>query len=165
MTSEETFTPPDSPPVPRSSGDALKRFLASLLTSKKFVALLVGLLVTAMARRGIVLQPDMVLEIVGLFSAYLIGQGFADRGKEAAQIDAQTTKIQSAFDWKSAARIGTSVAGGLLPGKVGQVATHAGAALGEYDDDWTRRQIEKLAAGQRENERRLSLLEAKPGLK
>jgi uncharacterized membrane protein (DUF441 family) len=62
--------------------------IKGLFGSKKFVALLVGLAVAYLTRRGIVLPPDMVEEVVGIFVAYIIGQGIADNKKEAAKVEA-----------------------------------------------------------------------------
>lgn len=123
MTNDETFTPPDSPPTPSSTGEAVKRLLASLLTSKKVVTAVVGLVVLACARRGIVLQPDMVAEVVTIFAVLIGAQGLADTGKEKAKVEAQSPQMQSALSWKDVARVGAVVAPAVLPGRAGEIAS------------------------------------------
>ena len=61
--------------------------LKSLLSSKKFVAFIVGLIVTILAKAGILIPEDVVLEVVGLTSSFIIAQGVADAGKEKAKIE------------------------------------------------------------------------------
>jgi hypothetical protein len=61
--------------------------LSKLFSSKKFVGLLVGLVVTIATRYG--LDPQLASEIAtpcaGMVGAYLLAQGAADHGKEAAK--------------------------------------------------------------------------------
>jgi hypothetical protein len=60
----------------------------SLLTSKKFMAAIIGSLVTIGSKYGLKLDPDVVGEIAGLFGLYIAGQAVADHGKESAKITA-----------------------------------------------------------------------------
>lgn len=87
---DETYIPPDNPPAPASFGEAARRLGAALFTSRKFVAFLVGLLLTYLSKKGIVLPPDMAEEVVGLAVAYILGQGLADYKKEAAKLQSQS---------------------------------------------------------------------------
>jgi uncharacterized protein involved in cysteine biosynthesis len=59
-----------------------------ILKSKKFQALLVGLIVVIVQQYIPGLDETKALEVVGLISAYILGQGFADWGKEKAKIEA-----------------------------------------------------------------------------
>ena len=76
--------------------ESLKDLLAGLLASKKFAAfaasLFAMLLVSLSSKLGLDISPDqadaMSLKVVALGSAYLIGQGVADHGKEAALVNA-----------------------------------------------------------------------------
>src|SRR5204862_5651738 len=56
------------------------------LTSKKFIVAVAGLIVTALAKLHFDVPESLVQEFVGIVVAYLLAQGWADRGKEAAKI-------------------------------------------------------------------------------
>lgn len=56
------------------------------ITSKKFIAAVAGILVALAARRGLNLDPDSVQNVIYVIVAYLVGQGIADHGKEAAKV-------------------------------------------------------------------------------
>lgn len=58
------------------------------LTSKKFVAMVAGLVVSYAARYGLHLSEVEVAGIVALFVSYIFAQGQADKGKEAAKVEA-----------------------------------------------------------------------------
>ena len=62
--------------------------LRGLLGSKKFVALIVGLLVALAARMNLpeAIAQEAAAGIVGAFAIYINAQGRADTGKEAAKI-------------------------------------------------------------------------------
>ena len=66
--------------------------LKGLLASKKFVAMIVGLIVIIVGKLGLNLDPEAVTKVVGLIMAYIVGQGIADNGKEAAKVEAGVTK-------------------------------------------------------------------------
>jgi len=57
------------------------------LTSKKFIAAVAGVLITLLAKLHFDIPESTVQEIVGLVIAYLLAQGWADHGKEAAKIN------------------------------------------------------------------------------
>jgi len=59
----------------------LKTF-KELLSSKKAVAAIAGVLVVLAGRIGLNLPDETALEITGIVIAYLLGQGLADVGKE-----------------------------------------------------------------------------------
>lgn len=56
------------------------------LTSKKFIVAVAGVVLATAARYNLNLDPDSVQNIVYVVVAYLIGQGWADSGKEAAKV-------------------------------------------------------------------------------
>lgn len=63
--------------------------LKSLFSSKKFIAMLAGLIgIVALKVFKISVDPATVIEIVSLVGAYILGQGISDNGKEAAKINA-----------------------------------------------------------------------------
>lgn len=63
--------------------------LIQFLTSKKAIALIVGLLIMLADSAGLSLPEEDLTNIVQMIMAYIVGQGIADAGKEAAKIDAQ----------------------------------------------------------------------------
>lgn len=62
--------------------------IKALLSSKKFIAAIIGIIITIGARYGFNLDPDLVRDIVAILIAYILGQSIADHGKEAARITA-----------------------------------------------------------------------------
>lgn len=56
-----------------------------LLSSKKFMAMVIGFVATFLSRR-FDLPEAQVHEIVALVVAFIVGQGISDNGKEAAKI-------------------------------------------------------------------------------
>ena len=58
--------------------------IRGLITSKKAVAMLVGVLMSAFGKK-MGLDETSVTQIVGAVMAYCIGQGIADHGKEAVK--------------------------------------------------------------------------------
>jgi hypothetical protein len=63
------------------------KLFAEILTSKKALATVAGLIVAGSAKYGFGLDEATVVEILGSVAAYVIGQGIADNGKEAAKIE------------------------------------------------------------------------------
>lgn len=61
-------------------------FLKEKLQSKKLRALIFGIIVVVMEYFG--MEKESSLKIIGLLSSYMIGQGFADAGKEAVKAQA-----------------------------------------------------------------------------
>lgn len=57
-----------------------------LLTSKKFIVSVSGMIVALVAKLGLELQTEDVAAIVSPVVAYVVAQGWADRGKEAEKI-------------------------------------------------------------------------------
>jgi uncharacterized membrane protein (DUF441 family) len=72
--------------------DIVKDLLKTFLTSKKALALLAGALVWALAKAGVLIPEESVLEILLLIAAYIVGQGLADNGKEAVLAAAKVAK-------------------------------------------------------------------------
>lgn len=58
----------------------------ALFASKKFVAALIAALVWLGGKVGLHVDSETMAGIVGPIIAYVLGQGIADHGKEAAQI-------------------------------------------------------------------------------
>lgn len=56
------------------------------LTSKKFIVAVAGVVLATAGKYNLNLDPDSVQNIVYVIVAYLIGQGWADSGKEAAKV-------------------------------------------------------------------------------
>jgi len=61
--------------------------LKQLLSSKKLVAAAIGVIVAAGGRLGLDLSTEDVALIVGPIVAFILGQGIADHGKEAAKVE------------------------------------------------------------------------------
>jgi hypothetical protein len=66
--------------------------IKALLSSKKFVATLIAALVWFGGKVGLHVDTETLAGIVGPIVAYVLGQGLADSGKEAAQITADAGK-------------------------------------------------------------------------
>lgn len=64
--------------------DALKEMFAS----KKFIAMLAGIIITLAAKIGFDVDNETAMMIVGLVSSYVLGQGVADAGKSKAKLEA-----------------------------------------------------------------------------
>ncbi|MCP4783381.1 MAG: hypothetical protein GY903_31105 [Fuerstiella sp.] len=60
------------------------KMLKELLSSKKAVAAVAGVLVLLAGRIGLNLPEETALEITGIVIAYLLGQGLADVNKPVA---------------------------------------------------------------------------------
>ena len=60
--------------------------IKQLLSSKKAIAAVTGVLVSVVGRWGLDLPVDAVNQIVGVIAAYIVGQGIADAGKEAVRL-------------------------------------------------------------------------------
>jgi len=58
------------------------------LTSKKFITAVVGIIITAAAKHNLNLDEQQVYGVVAVIVAYILGQGWADSGKEAAKVKA-----------------------------------------------------------------------------
>ena len=66
--------------------------LKTLLKSKKFLVSLSGVLFVLLNKWTALNVPEeTVLEVVGLMAAYVIGQGFADKGKEAVKAEEEAS--------------------------------------------------------------------------
>jgi len=77
---------------PVSIGDLFKDLLKDLIRSKKFIAFATGVIanvaVLAASKFGVSeeMATDAATKITGLVGTYVIGQGFADMGKEKAKL-------------------------------------------------------------------------------
>jgi hypothetical protein len=59
------------------------KLVAELLTSKKAIATLAGVLIVASNRIGLQLPEEAITQIIGAIAAYVVSQGLADFGKAA----------------------------------------------------------------------------------
>lgn len=66
--------------------------LRNLFSSKKFLTLLVGLMVAGGAKLGLDVDGETAAAILGLFAVLIHAQGQADHGKEAAKTAADRAK-------------------------------------------------------------------------
>jgi hypothetical protein len=78
-------------------GSAIKNLILGYIGSKKFVALVAGTIVVFLAKYKIEADPIVIGGLITMVTGYLIGQGVADNGKEAAkvkpaQVEATTLK-------------------------------------------------------------------------
>jgi len=78
--------------------ELLQRFLSAIAGSKKAVAtiatVLFVLVTPLLAKVSVTVTEDELEKVVALVIAYLVGQGVADHGKEAAKIhQAGSTRI------------------------------------------------------------------------
>lgn len=64
-------------------------FLRDLLTSKKAIAAIAGVIVAAVGRIGLDLDTEVVTQIIAPLIAYIVGQGIADAGKEAVKFESR----------------------------------------------------------------------------
>lgn len=62
--------------------------IKGLLSSKKFVATITGIIATLVAKIGWEVDGEALAAIVALIVSYVVGQGVADHGKEAAIVAA-----------------------------------------------------------------------------
>ena len=60
--------------------------LKDLLTSKKFIVMVAALVVAIASKLGLDLDKDLVNQVLAMAAAYVVGQGIADHGKEAAKV-------------------------------------------------------------------------------
>ena len=59
------------------------KLLSEVLTSKKAIATIAGVLIVSTNRIGLQLPEEAVTQIVGAIAAYVVSQGLADFGKAA----------------------------------------------------------------------------------
>lgn len=72
----------------------LKPVIVQFLSSKKALATLAAIIVWSLAQAGIVFSVDAIIPILGLVATYVLGQGFADIGKEKIRIEADNRKTE-----------------------------------------------------------------------
>lgn len=68
---------------------AIKPVLAQLFSSKKFLAMLVGVLVWAAGKAGLHLSDADLMPVLVLIGTYIGAQGLSDVGKEKAKVLAE----------------------------------------------------------------------------
>lgn len=61
------------------------KVVSELLTSKKAIATIAGVLIVATNRAGLQLPEEAVTQIVGAIAAYVVSQGLADFGKNSTR--------------------------------------------------------------------------------
>ena len=62
------------------------KIVKELLSSKKFVAMIIGMIITIAASVGFNLDPELVTLLVGMVVTYIASQAVADVGKEKAKL-------------------------------------------------------------------------------
>ena len=67
--------------------------LRDLLTSKKFIATIAGVVTAAAARKGLNMSEADTAMVLGMFATYVAAQGAADHGKERAKIMAAGVQL------------------------------------------------------------------------
>lgn len=65
----------------------MKQVLVDMLTSKKFLTMIVALILGVTNRIGLNLPESELQIVIASLMTYIIGQGFADAGKEKAKIE------------------------------------------------------------------------------
>lgn len=75
---------PADPAASASRVCAMWKLFAEIVTSKKAIATLAGVVLVATNRFGLQLPEDAVTQIIGAIAAYVVSQGLADFGKNAA---------------------------------------------------------------------------------
>lgn len=84
--------------------------IKQLVSSKKIQVLISGTVVTFLAKYKFQADPLIIQGLIAMVVAYLIGQGIADNGKEAAKIQAVASQAgQSTPATQAMARISDSV--------------------------------------------------------
>lgn len=64
------------------------KIIKELFGSKKFCVMLAAALFAIANKAGLNISEDLVNQIVGLAAAFIVGQGIADAGKGAKQVEA-----------------------------------------------------------------------------
>ena len=64
------------------------KIIRDLFASKKFLVMLSSIVIYSASRFGLDVPPDACDKFLGLVAAWLVGQGVADHGKEAAKLSA-----------------------------------------------------------------------------
>ena len=59
------------------------KLIGEILTSKKAIATMAGVLIVATNKIGLQLPGEAVTQIIGAIAAYVVSQGLADFGKTA----------------------------------------------------------------------------------
>ena len=75
---------PADPAASASRVCAMWKLFAEIVTSKKAIATRAGVVLVATNRFGLQLPEDAVTQIIGAIAAYVVSQGLADFGKNAA---------------------------------------------------------------------------------
>lgn len=65
--------------------------IKDLFSSKKFVAMLLGIVVTLLSKVGLDVEPEVQEHLINLTMVYIGAQGVADAGKSFAQAKAPAT--------------------------------------------------------------------------
>lgn len=66
----------------------MKKAVAELFSSKKFLVMITAIIAYVLARVGWDVDPKQIDTIMQVVAGYLVGQGIADHGKEAAKVTA-----------------------------------------------------------------------------
>lgn len=66
--------------------------LHEMFTGKKFLGAVAGTIVAAALKIGLELDTESVLLVISPIVSYILGQGWADTGKEAAKINREAAQ-------------------------------------------------------------------------
>jgi len=69
---------------------AMRDILGEILTSKKALATLAGLLVLILSRVGVDIEEGTVNKVLAILAVFVVGNGIADIGAPAVKIAAKT---------------------------------------------------------------------------
>jgi hypothetical protein len=65
------------------------KLIGEVLTSKKAIATIAGVLIVASNKIGLQLPEEAITQIIGAIAAYVVSQGLADFGKSSKQLPFQ----------------------------------------------------------------------------
>lgn len=71
----------------------MKDAFADLFASKKFIVAIVSVIAWAVGHIGLELTAEQLAPIVGPLWLFIVGQAFADHGKEAAKVEAESLPL------------------------------------------------------------------------
>lgn len=93
---QNTLTAQDGTPVRIVAVPLSKSPVGEMLQSKKFLALIAGMLFTLLAKVGINVSPETQEQVLNLVMVYIGAQGVADAGQGFAKVRNQTPTTPSA---------------------------------------------------------------------
>ena len=71
------------------------QIVKDLFSSKKFLVMLSGIVITVASKLGLNIDPNTLNQILAIIAAYIVGQGIADHGKEAVIAQSRLAAAQA----------------------------------------------------------------------